>query len=65
MGDFDVTVRPERSRHFLFGGVCLCGEWRAGCGNDIPTQWADHIRATATPTGQPEEVRCGGEEEAT
>jgi hypothetical protein len=30
--------------HYLLGGVCVCGEWSAGCGENIVLQWHEHMK---------------------
>lgn len=32
-------------KHRLIGSTCSCGGWSAGCGNDVPEQWRQHVNA--------------------
>lgn len=44
-------------KHRLVGSTCSCGEWSAGCGNDVPEQWRQHVNAVeaGSPT-RPEQT---------
>lgn len=38
-------------RHRLIGPTCTCGEWSAQCGEDVPGQWAAHVRLSPASEG--------------
>ena len=34
-------------QHYLLGNVCLCGDWSAACGENVPEQWRQHVAAAS------------------
>lgn len=49
-------------QHVLLGSICLCGDWSAGCGNDIPEQWRQHVNAAERMSTTPDQT--GGRADA-
>lgn len=44
LGWTDRGSFPTGAAHRLIGTGCACGEWAAGCGNDVQGQWVVHLR---------------------